>query len=118
MHDRQNCVVKQDTVYIQINNAYSQYNSEIIISIITRRPCKKMEALLNSQKIEVDELNRLIRNYKKDSNETRKTKRYLEDNLKTYSDAFATIENLHHDIMAIYIERKRSKKLKRYTTGQ
>lgn len=66
---------------------------------------KKIEELLNAQKIEVDELNRLIRNYGKDGDE-RKTKRYLEDKLKTFSEAFNVIGGNNQKIIPLYDHSK------------
>lgn len=51
-----------------------------------------MEQLLQSQKIEIDELSRWISNYKKDSAE-RKSLRYLEDKERTFTEAFRVISD-------------------------
>lgn len=50
-----------------------------------------MEELLKNQKIEVDELLRLIRNYNSDS-KSRKTERYLKDKLATFPELYRVIE--------------------------
>lgn len=50
-----------------------------------------MEELLSTQRTEIDELNRLIRNYKSDGS-VRKTERYLIDKVKTFSEFFRIIE--------------------------
>lgn len=50
-----------------------------------------MEALLTEQKTEIDELNRLIKNYKADG-PTRKTERYLTDKCATFPELFRVIE--------------------------
>lgn len=50
----------------------------------------KMEKLLNDQRIEVDELLRLLRNYNADG-PTRKTEKYLKDKLQTFPEIFRVI---------------------------
>lgn len=59
-----------------------------------------MEDLLRSQKTEIDELNRIIANYKKDSPD-RKTERYLNDKKATFTEAFRVIKD--HDGQIQYL---------------
>lgn len=59
-----------------------------------------MESLLINQKTEIDELNRLIKNYRADG-PTRKTERYLNDKIATFGELFRTIENNEKDIQEI-----------------
>lgn len=58
--------------------------------------------LLTAQATEIDELNRIIRNYKADG-PTRKTTRYLKDKLRTFDDAYNVI-SANHDIIISKIE--------------
>lgn len=56
-----------------------------------------MEDLLNKQKTEIDELNRLIKNYNADG-PTRKTEKYLRDKILTFPEAFRVIQENHDHI--------------------
>lgn len=66
-----------------------------------------MEALLNTQKIEVDELQRLIKNYSNDDSE-RKQKRYLEDKIRTYEESFNVIKRNNREIVSLFDPSKHS----------
>lgn len=63
-----------------------------------------MATLLKVQKTEVDELNRLIRNYKADG-ASRKTERYLKDKLSTFTESFRVISDNEDEIQLIKSER-------------
>lgn len=75
--------------------------------------------LLNAQSIEIDDLNRLIKNYHKDSPE-RKTVRYLRDKLKTFDEIFAAITNYNKqivteiDVNQPYVREQTYEKIKKY----
>ncbi|XP_031636180.1 uncharacterized protein LOC116349066 [Contarinia nasturtii] len=63
------------------------------------------QELLSSQAIEIDELQRLIRNYRKDR-QFRKTERYLQDKKLTFSDMFKTIRENNEKLEDFYDERQ------------
>lgn len=59
-----------------------------------------MEELLKRQKIEIDELNRVIRNYNADG-PTRKHKKYLLDKAATFPEMFSVIKENDEQINAL-----------------
>lgn len=59
-----------------------------------------METLLGKQKVEIDELFRLMKNYGSDGS-SRKTKPYLQDKARTFPEMFRVIQNLDAEINAI-----------------
>lgn len=52
-----------------------------------------MEQLLQKQKTEVDELKRLLQNYRKDGSD-RKTPKYLADKTKTFGEYFVLLRKM------------------------
>lgn len=59
-----------------------------------------MEDLLKKQKTEVDELNRLISNYKRDGGD-RKHERYLNDKKSTFGEMFRVIKEIDDEIQKL-----------------
>lgn len=75
--------------------------------------------LLMSQKTEIDELYRLIRNYKADG-PTRKILRYLDDKLATFDELFRVIKNNDDELAEVvddeqpYTKRTNFRKNKKF----
>lgn len=64
-----------------------------------------MDTLLKSVKTEIDELDRLIRNYGKDGDD-RKHVEYLNEKMKTFTKSIKTITTINDKIQAIYNENE------------
>lgn len=59
-----------------------------------------IKELLSAQSLEIDELQRLIRNYKSDGPD-RKTPRYLNDKLKTFEEMYIVISTNNEKIIKL-----------------